>query len=235
MNLLTARLVLLFALLAGVGPAAAQTFSGAYSGSVDGKPASLVLLDAAGVITGQLTMDGGYTVYLRGGSTEGGAEGGASSPLGVATFKLFPRNGSLILTLEEMAPVSGLMVKTDFSFTKSGSEREHAQAGEETLRRDARLIGVWQGSRMHHAGDMVLRLNSSLVLHADGSFTESADLADQGAMSMVRQGEWGSAAGALRVRPNGSADWLLLGRYQVRDDQLVLIDSDGQSEVWQRP
>jgi hypothetical protein len=233
---LTGRPILFFSLLASVASVAAQpTFSGAYSGTIDGKPASLVLYDAAGVLTGQLTTEGGYTVQLRGSSSEAGADGGASSPMGVGTFELRPGSDGVTLSLEEMAPVSGVTVRTEFIFSKSGSEPRQATADDRSMKRDPRLIGVWQGSRMHQAGDTALQLKASLVLHADGSFRETADLTDRGRMSMVREGEWGSAAGALRVRPRGANDWLLLGRYQIRDDQLVLIDSDGQSEVWQRP
>lgn len=232
---LVGPLALLTALLAGAASAAAQNFSGTYSGSIGELPATLVLFDAAGVLTGHLTVEGGYTIHLRGSSTEAGAEGGASSQVGVGTFALRPRESGVLLALEEMAPVTGSMIRTELPFTKSAATIQEAGAEDALVKRDPRLVGIWQGSRIHHAGDMALRMNAALVLNADGTFTEKADFADRGTMSMTRQGEWGSSAGALRVKPRGSEDWLLLGRYQVKGDQLVLIDQDGRSEVWQRP
>jgi hypothetical protein len=229
------RIALLATLFASATSAFAQNFSGTYSGSIEDLPATLVLFDAAGVLTGHLTVEGGYTVQLRGSSAESGAEGGASSQMGVGTFALRASENGVLLALEEMAPVSGSLIRTELPFTKSSSNIQEANAEDALFKRDPRLIGIWQGSRIHHAGDMALRLNAALVLNADGTFTEKSDFADRGTMSMTRQGEWGSSAGSLRVKPRGSPDWLLLGRYQVKGDQLVLIDHDGRSEVWQRP
>ncbi|MGH8629732.1 MAG: hypothetical protein ACREU7_03060, partial [Burkholderiales bacterium] len=87
--------------------------------------------------------------------------------------------------------------------------------------------------RMHHAGDMILRMNFNLEFAADGSYTESADFGADGSMSPVRRGEWTTSAGVLRVRASGG-NWESLGRYQARARELVLIGSDGASEVWRR-
>ncbi|HWQ38229.1 MAG TPA: hypothetical protein VNM24_06375 [Burkholderiales bacterium] len=215
---------------------AAESVSGTYRGTVGDKPVTVLLHDSATEVTGRLTVEGGYTVLLKGKGTAGGVTGGASSPLGVATFELRPIDGGLILTLEEMAPVSGQTLRTQVRLSRAAAAPSLPDAALDATvaQRDPRLIGVWQGSRLHHAGDMVLHASAVLELHADGSFAEKAHITNEGSMSVARRGQWSTAAGALRIRPNGGREWTALGRYQVRDDALVLIGADGESEVWRR-
>jgi hypothetical protein len=65
---------LLAALALCVPPAAAQSLSGAYTGTFDGKPATLVLQDFAVSVTGRLSVEGGYIILLNGKSSDGATE-----------------------------------------------------------------------------------------------------------------------------------------------------------------
>jgi len=214
---------------------AADALAGVYSGHFDGKPATLTLQEFATNLSGRLNVEGGYAVVLNGKIADGGAAGGASSPAGAATFELRPSAGGVTLILEEAAPVSGRITRTHFEFARSRESAASADPDTGTVaqQRDSRIVGSWLGSRLHHAGDMILRMRFRLEFAPDGSYSESADFGADGSMSMVRKGEWSTSAGVLRVRASGG-DWESLGRYQARGQKLIFIGSDGASEVWRR-
>jgi hypothetical protein len=215
--------------------AAADALPGVYSGRIDGKPATLTLQEFATNLTGRLNVEGGYAVLLNGRIADGGALGGASGPAGAATFELTPNAGGVTLILEEVAPVSGRVSRARFEFTRTPAEVSPGgiDTGALASQRDARVVGAWLGSRLHHAGDMILRMRFSLEFAPDGSYTESADFGADGSMSPVRRGMWSTAAGVLRVRVSDD-QWESLGRYQARGSELVLIGADGAAEVWRR-
>jgi hypothetical protein len=214
---------------------AADALPGTYSGRFDGRPATLVLEEFAANLTGRLNVEGGYTVVLHGKFVDGGASGGASGPAGVATFELRPNAGGVTLILEELGPVSGRVIRASFEFARRGDTVAPADPpkGAHVAQRDSRVVGSWLGTRLHHAGDMILRMSFSLEFAPDGSYAESADFSADGSMSPVRKGEWSTSAGVLRVRTS-DGDWESLGRYQARGAELVLIGSDGAAEVWRR-
>jgi hypothetical protein len=226
--------------LAALGTAlpltAADPLSGVYTGYFNGKPATLAIQDFGSGVTGRLSSSDGYTVLLNGKNSGDAAAGGASSPSGAALFELRrSTNGVLVLTLEEVAPVSGQTVRTRFEFAPAAGQRADSTMPESAaLEHDPRLVGGWQGSRLHHAGDMTLRVHVQLALRADGSFQEEADNAADGTSVPATHGAWSTQGGTLRLRTEGSESWTALGAYQARGQELVLIGADGSPQVWEK-
>lgn len=214
---------------------AADALPGVYSGRFDDKPATLTLQESTTNLTGRLSVEGGYTVLLNGRIADSGASGGAVGPAGAATFELRPNVGGVTLILEEIAPVSGRVIRMSFEFTRTRERAGTADPDASAVpsQHDSRVVGAWLGTRLHHAGDMILRMSFSLEFAPDGSYIESADFGADGSLSPVRRGVWSTMGGVLRVRIS-DGEWESLGRYQARGRELVLIGSDGAAEVWRR-
>jgi hypothetical protein len=214
---------------------AADPLSGVYTGYFIGKPATLTIQDFGSGVTGRLSSSDGYTVLLNGKNNGDMAAGGASSPSGAALFELRRGpNGMLVLTLEEVAPVSGQAVRSRFEFAAAAQRADPAQPESAALEHDPRLVGGWQGSRLQQAGDMILRVRVRLALRVDGSFQEDADSAGDGSSAPATHGAWSTQGGTLRLRAEGSESWTALGAYQARGEELIVISADGSPQVWKK-
>jgi hypothetical protein len=221
-------------LVLAIAPAAAtENFSGIYQGKMEGVDAQLVLVETSNLLTGEIRLANGYVIKLNGERKDNAAEGAAASVAGAASFFLEHNGERVKLFLKETGPLTGQTIRVMLEFHASA-----ANAGSDTppdTDRDPRLAGVWHGTEIRATGDMVLRTSIELELVADGNYREADDAGgDTITDTAQQQGRWRVDKGKLQLQRAGDTQWKSLGFYQLRGDELLLIDDDGRAQAWRR-
>lgn len=214
---------------------ATETLAGVYQGQIDGVDARLSLSESGFVLTGQLQLFNGYAIRLNGQRQGETAAGAAASAAGAASFELARSANGVYLTLEETAPLTGRLIRVRYEFVESASNAQRAGADDTADGdRDMRLVGRWLGSELRYAGDMVLRVAVLLQLSGDGRYLQSDDAASQTLSDSAQPGQWRVEQGKLQLRADGRSEWTVLGFYQLRGDDMLLIDGEGHAQSWHR-
>jgi hypothetical protein len=101
--------------------------------------------------------------------------------------------------------------------------------------REAALVGHWRHTEVLGSGDSHLVTDTHLVLAADGTFEQWSKSAGMGSSSESERtrGRWKAEGGSLHFRDEGQ-DWVLVGRYAVSGDNLMITGSGGGKRVYER-
>lgn len=211
---------------------ALDSLSGVYQGQVDGVEANLSLNEIGFSLIGRLQLANGYVIKLNGQRQGETAAGAAASAAGAANFELARNEGGVSLILEETAPLTGRTIRVRHEFREFSGSAGDVDLAEGS--RDLRLVGVWLGSEIRYAGDMVLRVAVSLQLLEDGRYLQADDAASQSMAASAQSGQWRIDRGILQLKRDERSDWSALGFYQLRGDDLQLINAEGQAQLWHR-
>lgn len=218
----------------GLSPiAAAAPLTGTYFGQMSGMDAQLRIGESGRLVEGEVVLESGYVIRLQGERDAGRAAGTAASAAGAATFVLERNDEGVRLLLDETAPLTGQTVRMRLDFRPRPAETATPPPADDSGL-DLRLAGVWLGSEIRHAGDMVLRIAVTLDLRGDGSYALADDTASGAMREAGQSGTWQARLGKLQLQPAGSPQWRTLGFYQLRGNELLLIDSDGRAQTWRR-
>jgi len=101
--------------------------------------------------------------------------------------------------------------------------------------RDEALVGHWRHTETLGSGQTFLVTDTHVVLAADGTFEQWSKSAGMGSSSESERtrGQWKAEGGSLHFRDEGQ-DWVLVGRYAVSGDNLMITGSGGAKRVYER-
>ena len=160
--------------------------------------------------------------------SDGKIVGAASIGNANSFFEAYRKLGALVIVLEETGAVTGQTVELRAEFFPA-SESEVADQQVAAVSTDQALVGTWKTRTYEREGDMVLPVDSTMVLAPDGAYSYKAE---QTAES--RQGQWRNLDGRLEYRAKDAASWSVLGVYQVRGDKLIVIVPERDPQIWSR-
>ena len=205
-----------------------NSLSGVYQGRIGTTPATLRLRVTDSVVMGLITRAGATDIKLNGTMSDGKIVGAASIGNANSFFEAYRKLGALVIVLEETGAVTGQTVELRAEFFPA-SESEVADQQVAAVSTDQALVGTWKTRTYEREGDMVLPVDSTMVLAADGAYSYKAE---QTAES--RQGQWRNLDGRLEYRAKDAASWSVLGVYQVRGDKLIVIVPERDPQIWSR-
>ena len=118
-------------------------------------------------------------------------------------------------------------------------------AGSSGTQRDLQLVGHWRrtvdGNTGVEPSRLIVDTDIYCTMDLDGSFEYGATVAGAvdprfrqfvGSGNTVR-GLWKSAGQVLYSKPDGSQQWIVLGRYSISGSRMVL-HGGGRPEYWER-
>ena len=231
MKTMRSLFALLGALVFCVSAALAATddsLSGTYQGRIGTTPATLTLRVTDSVVKGRITRAGATDIELNGTMSEGKIVGAASIGGANSFFEAYRKLGALIVVLEETGAVTGQTVELRAEFFPA-SEPDVTDQPAVAVPTDQALVGTWTTRTYEREGDMVLPVNSTMVLAADGAYSYKAE-----PTAVSRQGQWRSHEGRLEYRSKDAGTWSILGVYQVRGDKLIVIVPERDPQIWSR-
>lgn len=202
--------------------------SGVYQGRIGTTPATLTLRVTDSVVTGRITRPGSSDIDLSGTMSEGKIVGAASIGSASSFFEAYRKLGALVILFEETGAVTGQTVELHAEFFPA-SEPEVADQQAASRPTDQALVGTWKTRTYEREGDMVLPVNSTMVLAPDGGYSYHAE-----PIAASRQGQWRSDGGRLEYRAKDASIWSILGVYQVRGDKLIVIVPEHDPQIWSR-
>jgi len=209
--------------------AADDPLSGIYEGRIGNTPATLTLSVTSAVVTGRITRSGAIDIELNGTMSEGKIVGAASIGHATSFFEAYRKLGALIVVLEETGAVTGQSVEVRAEFFPANQAGVTDRDGATAAQMDQALVGTWKTRTYEREGDMVLPVDSIMVLAPDGAYSyEAAPIAAS------RQGKWRSRDGRLEYRAKDASTWSALGVYQVRGDKLIVIVPEHDPQIWSR-
>jgi hypothetical protein len=209
--------------------AADDPLSGTYQGRVGTAPATLTLRVTDSMVTGRITRPGATDINLKGTMSEGKIIGAASIGSATSFFEAYRKLGALIIVLEETGAVTGQTVELRAEFFPASEAQAADQQAAIATQRDQALIGTWTTRTYEREGDMVLPVDSTMVLAPDGEYFYRAE-----PVTASRRGQWRSHEGRLEYRVQDAATWSVLGVYQVRGDKLIVIIPEHDPQIWSR-
>lgn len=233
-----------------LGPlVAAQPFSGTYSGSISGTPATLTLHQEGSSLRG--TVDaGGYGYVLTGVLANGTASGTLSDPQTGGTMPCEVTMQGSTLTLTILAPnAQGQVQRMPLTFSRGGEPQGRApaqpsqsQASEPLGERDPALIGLWSYSDTYMSGEFSATTRLSLQINPDGTYLYGdgdvtmggSDYSGRSSGGDVTRGEWRTQGDILYARDPSSPQWSPHARYYVEGNRMLFTFGDGSRQVWYR-
>ena len=180
-------------------------------------------------VEGRIARRGAADIKLNGTMVEGKIVGAASIGGSTSFFEAYRKLGALVVVLEETGAVTGQTVELRAEFFPASEENVTEQQGIDAAPSDPDLVGTWKTRTYEREGDMVLPVDSIMVLAADGDYAYEAQ-----PVSASRQGRWRSQAGRLEYRAKDAVTWSVLGTYQVRGDKLIVIVPERDPQIWSR-
>jgi hypothetical protein len=210
--------------------AADNPLSGIYQGHIGTTPATLTLRVTNSVVAGRITRSGATDIELNGTMSEGKIVGAASIGRATSFFEAYRKLGALIVILEETGAVTGQTaeVRAEF-FPANQADDGTDQNGAAAEQLDQALVDTWKTRTYEREGDMVLPVDSIMVLAPDGAYSYKAE-----PIAASRQGHWRSRDGRLEYRAKDANTWSTLGVYQVRGDKLIVIVPEHDPQIWSR-
>ena len=228
MRSLFAMLVALMLCVCAAYAAADDSLSGNYQGRIGSTPATLTLHVTNSVVAGRIKRAGATDIELNGTMSEGKIVGAASIGNANSFFEAYRKLGALVVVLEETGAVTGQTVELRAEFFPA-SESEVTDQQVAAVPTDQALVGTWKTRTYEREGDMVLPVDSTMVLCRDGAYSYKAE-----PTGASRQGQWRSYDGRLEYRVKDAASWSVLGVYQVRGDKLIIIVPERDPQIWSR-
>jgi len=206
-----------------------ESLSGTYQGHIGKAAAILTLRVTDTVVTGRITRSGAADINLNGTIAEGKMVGAASIGGSTSFFEAYRKLGALVVIIEETGAVTGQTVELRAEFFPASEAGVADQQGVDAAPLDPELVGIWKTRTYEREGDMVLPVDATMELAANGNYTYKAET-----VAASRQGRWRSQGGRLEYRAQDAVTWSVLGAYQVRGDKLIVIVPERDPQIWSR-
>ncbi len=219
------------------------TFTGTYSGSIDGTPTTMTLQQKGEEVSGEIDS-GGYRYGLEGevsGKTASGVLSDAKTG-GEFEFEAELVQNGLRLTL------AGGQKPVTFEFARAGASSsarvERPSAGAEegaNPARDMALVGVWAHQEVTSGGGYSVATQVFMEFTPEGIAREgnartmmggASASGDTGHSGETQSYEWRTENGILYVRSGGN--WIPGARYYVEGNKLMITGQDGKRILWYR-
>ncbi|GBD32451.1 hypothetical protein HRbin33_01416 [bacterium HR33] len=227
-------------------PTGAAALDGTFRGDIAGTPSTAVLSQQGSNLSGEIDA-GGYRYLLQGTVAGNRATGTMSDPQtgGSAQFEAALRGEELSFTIRDPSAQ-----QIELVFRRGGQGPSSAggpAASPDEFERDPALVGVWSSQDVMTSGDASLAVENVLLVNADGTFSYGSGRAAAGGANPwgswgieggpgggeVR-GKWRTANRHIYVLLEQVGQWVLMARYYIEGNKMLLYFSDGSRELWYR-
>jgi hypothetical protein len=237
--------IVLFLMMAACG---SDPFDGTFEATYEGRSATFRLEEEDGRLSGTVAYSG-VDGTVEGKVDDETAEGNVTVPsLGVVTpFKATARDDRIDWVYTLRNPATGATQEVRLELRRAEGGDDPKPSGSPNL--DPRLIGTWYSevSSGQLTGNLVTTRITN-TFHADGSFTyggatslmtlhdrpgDAGETGGAGPGGNVT-GKWKTESDVLYGMRDGVGQWVLLGRYAVSGNDLIIYGADGSKQLWSR-